>query len=172
MVNDSDLSDPTGTLQALGTELSFDTGFNINGAFGYEYDSGLRVEGELAYRANDFDEVIIGAFGLSAPIEGDIEVFSIMLNGFYDIPLGGSWIPYIGGGIGVGFVRSDLSTFGIETDPVFAYQVGAGIGYEITPSIIVALDYRFFATTDPEFNTGIEAEYSSHNVGLNLRFRL
>jgi opacity protein-like surface antigen len=98
-----------------------------------------------------------------------------MLNGFYDIPRGGRWRPYLGGGIGVGFVSADFSAAGDDDDTVFAYQVGAGIGYEITPSIIVALDYRFFGTTDPEFDaiiTKVVAEYISHNIGLNLRFRL
>ena len=37
-------------------ELSFDTGFVLNAAFGYAYDNGFRAELEYGFRANDLDK--------------------------------------------------------------------------------------------------------------------
>ena len=56
-------------------------------------------------------------------------------------------------------------------DTVFAWQVGAGIGYALTPQLTFDLKYRYFATSDPEFD-GTEVEYASHNVyaGIRLHF--
>ena len=54
---------------------------------------------------------------------------------------------------------------------MFAWQVGAGIGYALTPQLTFDLKYRYFATSDPEFD-GTEVEYASHNVyaGIRLHF--
>ena len=62
-----------------------------------------------------------------------------------------------------------------EDDTVFAYQIGAGLGYKITPATMATLSYRYFGTSDPTFDDGvdkIEAEYKSHNiwVGFVARF--
>ena len=39
-----------------------------------------------------------------------------------------------------------------DTDTVFAYKVGAGLGYELTNHITVQVSYRFFKTNRLEFN--------------------
>ena len=56
---------------------------------------------------------------------------------------------------------------------VFAYQLGTGIGNQISPETTFSLDYRYFATADPEFNDvdGLpyEAEYDSHIIRIGVR---
>jgi OmpA-OmpF porin, OOP family len=65
-----------------------------------------------------------------------------------------------------------------DNDNRFAYQGIAGVSYSVTPQWKVALDYRYFATLDPEFSattpggasTKVDSEYSSHTVMLGLRY--
>ncbi len=65
---------------------------------------------------------------------------------------------------------SDMNLPGFENDDdtVFAYQVGAGVGYAVTEKVSFDVKYRYFATSDPEFDT-TKAEYSSHNVYAGIR---
>jgi OOP family OmpA-OmpF porin len=104
-----------------------------------------------------------------------------MANGWYDVDTGSQWVPFVGGGIGAALVNLDVQSIaGVatpfdETDTVFAYQFGAGLGYKVTPNAIVNVSYRLFGTTDPEFSDGVdtvEAEYLNHSfmVGVVVQF--
>lgn len=68
-----------------------------------------------------------------------------------------------------------------DDDTVFAYQIGAGLGYELGGSddrpVIVTLDFRHFATSDPTFQgsvtgTPFDSDVSGNYVGVGLRFGL
>ena len=80
-----------------------------------------------------------------------------------------SWMPFFAKAIsstGVGYANVDLD--GDEDDSVFAYQVGAGIGYAVSDQATIDLKYRYFATEDPDFG-GVDAEVASHNIYLGIR---
>ena len=51
----------------------------------------------------------------------------------------------------------------------FAYQMGAGMGWQISEQFVFDLRYRFFGTADPEFEVA-EYEFSSHDVYVGLRY--
>ena len=58
---------------------------------------------------------------------------------------------------------------------VFSYQGGVGLHFDYTENTSLGLGYRFFGSSDAEFDDGtgkVEAEYSSHiiSVGLVHRF--
>lgn len=174
LVNDSDIS-------VLGIdigEISFDPGFNVGGALGYDYGS-IRAEFEIAYHAWDMDEfssplVIPPLCPCSGPIDGDASALSYMVNGYYDFQITkSSVVPYLGVGIGGAYVNGDLGLGDSDNDTVFAYQFMAGIGFEINPLTILTLGYRYFATTDPGFDLGLgadlEATIASHEVNLGVR---
>ena len=135
----------------------------------------FRVEAEVSYRDNDLDEITNGG---SAPIEGDITALAGMANVYFDFRPGKSWRPYFGGGIGVANLDLDISSVAgspvsfSDTDTVFAYQVMAGVEYKITPQLALGAEYRYFATTDPDFDDTVtlESEYHSHNVLVRLRY--
>ena len=149
----------------------------------------FRLEGEFSYRKNDLDAVdvktltvagvVFTALGTAA-LEGDTSSLGFMANGWYDFDTGTPWVPFVGAGVGVAKINIDIeSVAGIttiydESDTVLAFQVGAGVGYNVTPKTTVSLSYRFFGTADPEFDDGvdkIDAEYFSHNVMVGLLFR-
>jgi opacity protein-like surface antigen len=153
----------------------YDLGFNVGAASGYDY--GLwRAEIELAYRQNDLDT--LAALGSSFNAGGDLSALSLMLNGFVDLPTPGPLTPYLGGGLGMAWVSAnDVTADGDpvvdDDDAVFAYQLAAGLGWELMPKVTLDLGYRFFATTDPEFTDvdgdTFESEYMSHNLMAGLR---
>jgi OOP family OmpA-OmpF porin len=55
---------------------------------------------------------------------------------------------------------------------VFAYQGIAGISYDLTPNVSLAVDYRYFATTEgnfhDEYGGSFKSTYHSHNAFLNI----
>jgi len=160
-LDDSDLDDGIDT-----GELSFDTGYAVTAAMGASYDCGARAEVEFGYRRNDTDELTIDGLG-SGSIDGDMSATSLMGNVFYGVPAG-VFSPFIGAGAGFANVKIDLDDVGDEDDTVFAYQFMAGAGLAVNPALTIDVQYRYFATSDPEFD-GMDAEYSSHNVMLGLR---
>jgi opacity protein-like surface antigen len=168
----------------LDADYSFDPGYGVSGAVGYDFGQ-FRLEGELSYREADLDSVTVNTVtgpgvtltGLGTfPASGSGSIFGFMANGWYDFDTGTPWVPYLGGGIGGAMVGFDVAGLD-ETDTVFAYQVGGGIGYEINSNVTVSLGYRLLGTTSPTFegpvagfgNVEAEADVLTHNVELGLR---
>lgn len=153
-------------------EVAYDLGFAVGGFVGYDLGSGLRVEGELTYRVNDVDTLAGVSFG------GDVSSLALMANGFYDFDSGSPVVPYVGGGIGVANVSAnDINFFGIQAvddeETVFAYQLGVGVGYEVSPTLTLTADYRYFATDDVELvDVGgfpFEFEYANSTFLIGAR---
>lgn len=170
ILSDIDVTDST--VPGLTVELESDTGLAFGIALGYGFDNNMRIEGELAYQKNDVDK--IGAFGVSVDANGDTSSLAFLLNGYYDFVNDSALTPFISAGIGFAKVEiNDFSVMGVtlgsEDDTVFAYQVGAGVGYAVTEKTTLDLKYRYFGTADPEFDT-TEAEYSSHNFYFGIRY--
>jgi opacity protein-like surface antigen len=73
---------------------------------------------------------------------------------------------------------NDLSIGGVtiadDSDTVFAWQIGGGLGWELNPNWGISLNYRWFSTSDPEFRDELggdfSAEYSSHNLTAGLTY--
>ena len=115
-------------------------------------------------------------------VEGAFSMLAFMANVDYDFDTGSRWVPYVGGGLGVATISIDTESdqgvpFADDSDTVFAYQVGAGLGYEFPleegRSITVSLDWRYFATQDPTFKgdltgTEFDVEISGHDIGMSL----
>jgi opacity protein-like surface antigen len=161
-------------------EAEFDTGVNAGVAVGFDYGQ-ARLEAEFVYRQNDFDKFTGHDFGdaFEDRADGDISATSMMVNAYWDLPTGGPMTPYLGGGVGFANVSwNEVEDEGLEVvdddDNVFAYQLAAGIAFEVGPNLALDLGYRYFATEDPElednFGDDFETEYNSHNATLGLRF--
>ena len=175
ILTSSELDDPTGFLAAIGTELDFDVGYGLSGAVGYHWGL-FRVEGEINYAESDIDEFEVVGIGVSG--SGDVNSLGFMANAFKDFEISDGWQVYLGGGIGYAIVSIDHATvaeipLANDDDSVFAYQLGTGIGYQMSPAMALSLNYRYFATLDPEFNavdgSPFEAEYDSHVIRLGVR---
>jgi opacity protein-like surface antigen len=111
-----------------------------------------------------------------------VNALFVLANLWIDVPVGEVVRPYIGGGVGMGRLSVDISTTGGDSiiddaDWGFAYQLGAGLAFDLTPNLAVDVGYRFKAINaelkidDDHFgpSTDTEADYRSHNVLLGLR---
>ena len=179
--------DSDGELDATGLhvegdiELSNELGFAF--AFGARVIEGLHVELEGAFRPFDIDgmnDVRLNSnpLGSGYGLSGEVDTWSMMLNAYYDIAFGAAR-PYIGAGLGVAHHDASatltLPVFGDATesgnDNAFAYQLMAGVGYELSEDVVFFGGYRYFGTDDVEIEA-VTASYGIHGIeaGLRLRF--
>lgn len=186
-----------------------DTGFVLGGAIGTHLNrwaQGLKVELEVSYRRNDVgggwsvDEYSSGFLSTTAvgQLDANMSTFAIMANVWYEHDFGWKARPYIGGGFGWARSRFDGAlTTGVEsgttdaggettwdlTNNGFAWQLGVGLNYEVSPGVDVGLGYRYFR--GPEFNepfavdanfVGSESfgkvENDNHSVAVNLNIAI
>ena len=152
-------------------EMSFDTGYGVTGALGYavirDMSYGYRTEIELGYRENDIDKISAKGY-VSESIDGDISTISVMANVFIEFMPEGTFSPFIGFGVGGANVEGEDDD-GSEDDTVLAYQGIAGVAFPLSQNLKIDVQYRYFATDDPEFND-LEVEYGTHNAMLGLRY--
>ncbi|NTV99136.1 MAG: porin family protein [Chlorobiaceae bacterium] len=155
--------------------IATDGGFSAVGAFGCDYGS-TRAELELGYQHNS----LTGASGVywvdtqgedwASPAEGSVNILSLMVNGYYDIPLGKGAEVYAMAGVGGAQVTfKDVNIYASPYPPetadqtTLAWQVGAGVAIPVGDKVKLDLRYRYFATTDFEFD-----EYAMANVNENF----
>jgi len=113
---------------------------------GYKWASGVRAEAELSGRIAK-----VTTFNGAAPWAGKQWDTSAMFNVLYDFDVGVPFTPFVGVGLG----GSDLvwgDNFRVPTQPtptVYdgdgfrpAWQGIAGVSYDVTPKVTVALDGR------------------------------
>ncbi len=172
-MNDADLIDPR--TPPFTFAIKSKAGVTFAGALGYDFGS-FRVEFEAGYQWNGLDE--IGTLNFADDAPGDVVVFSYLLNGYYDINTNTAFTPYISAGLGLAKVEFDgfvdflhpTAPNTNDDDLVFAYQIGAGIGYPVTEQVTIDANYRFFGTSDLELGISTTWEFTSHNFFLGLRY--
>jgi opacity protein-like surface antigen len=101
---------------------SFNPGPIINLAIGYRLLLGFRLEGELGYRNFSVssisplstDVIFPNLVGnrLTAQSGGERNSYTATVNGFYDFPVGGPFVPYAGAGVGI--------VYGVDQSGLFA----------------------------------------------------
>jgi OOP family OmpA-OmpF porin len=180
ILEDADLAVDNPGAPTLDLTLKTDRGWLAGAAAGYEWSSGVALEGELTYRKNELDKV--KGMGANIDLGGDENSWAAMANAYYHLHTGTPFTPYIGAGIGVAQLTIDAKPQGAaefkDSDTQFAYQGIAGVSYALTNQLSLGLEYRYFATTDPNYsdnpgggNTRVASEYKTHNVLLNLIYR-
>lgn len=189
MPRDATLTSPAAP--GFSADVDFDSGLALGLALGYKFGP-ARVEGELAYQKNDFDDITVSAGGVSisgaaltgVPFSGDVKTTSFLLNGYYDFANDSAFTPYLTAGLGFAKVKAssdpwDLTGLGggvipgwSDSDTVFAYQIGAGLEYALSQTVSLDARYRYFATSDPSITIdgeNFDAEFASHNLLLGVR---
>jgi opacity protein-like surface antigen len=147
--------------------IEYDSGYLFNAAIGLK-SGAYRVEAEIGYHTNDFDE----AFWFGG--DDNMSIWSFMANGYYDIAMNDSGItPYVMAGLGVANVNwsYDGSGGGEDDDTAFAWQVGAGVGFKAADRVTIDVGYLYFATADVELY-GSDVSISKHNIIAGVRIDL
>jgi|GEM_PF-1057780 len=179
-------------------DVEFESGLFIGGAVGYRFDEvgigALRIELEYSYRENDTDAVLFP--GNVRQLEsGDNSSGSGMVNVLYEFDQLNDWVhPYLGAGIGIAGVESDVAyappigdqsnpnvALGGSTDAEFAYQFIGGVTVPVSEKWELFVEGRYYATTDPSFDrvrlsdgallARYEGEYSTWHGDVGVRFR-
>ncbi len=156
----------------LGLKEEFKLGGIGDISVGYATAMGLRAELEAAWRwRNSVDDTSSATPGLNG-LGGKTSSYAFMGNLLYDFNIGLPITPYIGAGAGIAGVKKTLNGAS-DRDWVFAYQGIVGASYAINDTVALTLDYRYFATVDPEFELGpvtSKSEYRNHTILAGLRY--
>ncbi len=158
-------------------ETEMKDGYVVVGAIGRQYGN-IRAELEGSYRANDVDSHKVGAATLAGS-RGETTVLAGMGNLYYDIPTGGALTPYLG--VGAGVAEVEFENYGTnatgtvldDSDTTFAYQGMAGLNYALNGNLSLNAEYRYFATSDAEVQSGTrtsDVEYQAHNIIAGARY--
>ncbi|WDI32422.1 OmpA family protein [Hyphococcus flavus] len=171
-----------------------DNGIGVYTALGYDWGNNFRTELEYSYRSNDIDHINSDGAGFSGwpngSITGDLSTHAILANLIYDFSNSSSFTPYIGAGIGVGFVDPDITGTvnpGAPTSPLsiayggseasLAYQGIAGVAIGLAEGLMLDLSYRYFDTLKSEHAgtlNGAPANFDvanqSHSAFAGLRW--
>jgi len=169
-------------------------GFTVRAALGGNLSEILRGELEIGVsRSNQgtINEVVNGTIVTDYPGNGEITSYSALANIWADIDLSDTMpgiTPYVGGGIGLAVVDSNLiytntPTYGPQDRSVeFAGQLGAGVNWALTETVDLGIGYRFNFINGPETSqvttpAGEVTTYSfddllSHSVGISLKIKI
>ena len=133
----------------------------------------MRVELEGSYRYNDIDEIA------SVSSDGEVQAFSALINGYLDFRTNLVVVPYIGAGVGATHIRHEDNGGGgavvsiDDHDTALAYQVMAGVSYNMSDNLAIGLEYRFHETEDFILSTSsgpdFEDEYNHHSAMVTVR---
>jgi opacity protein-like surface antigen len=150
----------------------------------------VRAEIEYAIRSNMHTTWEKDFGGASTELEAKWNLQTLFLNAYWDFHNSTNFTPYIGVGVGVGFIKSsyDLSVNvpGVgsanlgsieKTNSVFAWNVGLGCSYAFNENFSADLAYRFVglgANKVTENIWGAERELKTspyaNEISLGLRF--
>lgn len=151
---------------------------------GKEVMPNLRGELELSFFENDIKSINFPGFPPSTSATGHVNSINILANVWRDFDIGNGFKPYVGGGVGIGFVDARTRASGAVFDEFngsdigFAFQVGAGFKIAINKMTEADISYRFRGVTGvtlkSEFPTQINQSTNifGHYIqaGITIKF--
>ena len=115
----------------------------------YAFNEYFSVEGELSYLKNDIDTLSSNQIpGGPQQAVGSTRTYTGMANAYLSLPVG-DWRPYVGAGIGRAHVKAENIGFAAiplrtdDSDSATAWQLMAGVGYQIAPNLELGARYRY-----------------------------
>ena len=177
-LRDADAQPPGGAPSGV----SFDGGFVVAGAVGYEITDNILIEAEYAYRSADVDRFDAPGFGSG----GDFASVILTANALYrldgwETPIGQRLRPYAG--FGVGFTQeidldigSGASAGEYEDSGGFVWQVRGGLDWKLSDAVALNAELRYVDAGEPTFSgpggARLDVGYAAVEglVGLSYRF--
>jgi len=160
-----------------------DAGWLIGAAVGTHFTDNLRGEIEVSTGSVDLTSVtvtggLVPGDNFTAPItDGTGTTTYLLANLWFDLDTGSGFTPYIGGGLGAGYITVDGTIPTVATIDLsgwgWAYQVGAGVKFDVADNIALDLGYRFKSIVDADLTGGgndAVANVSSHVLQAGLTF--
>lgn len=141
--------------------LEYEPGFIFGGALGISIVDNVRAEVELSYMA--YSDATIGDETLIATTRA----FDLLGNIWLDLDTGGSFTPYVGGGVGFGHHEASMPNEGDWLNYAatgLVYQVGAGVRMDVAEGVALDLGYRFRGFDGSSVTLGGEKLPSTHDA--------
>ncbi|MDR1255290.1 MAG: porin family protein [Puniceicoccales bacterium] len=135
--------------------------------FGVSYDA-WRLGLEISYRQAKIKE------SKNALVDGNKDKFNAlagMVNVYYDYALTEEVALYVGAGLGVAKFSAHDKTAKVDTSKtVFAWQIAAGLGYDINENWTVEAGYKLFNTAKVKSNSNSVKTPFCHSLEAGLRY--
>jgi opacity protein-like surface antigen len=148
-----------------------DTAFQGNIAAGYQWKQ-ARAELELGHGSYGINSV--NFLDESIPASGSVDATTLMVNGYWDIPTGSKWRPYLGAGIGVGFVNAKSENdVEVVNGTALALQGKAGVQYEVTKkgNAFLEVKYQNIGGFSSDSDLGSIDVDSTNSFGVGVGYR-
>ncbi len=170
---------------SLDYNFDLNTGYILGLNAGVHVTDQLRAEIELS-RAS-YQSAGVGfdtADGTFNGVHGGIRATYLLANAWLDMPTHSVITPYLGGGVGIGWIGGDLHncsncSFGVgsEASAGFAFQVGLGVRADLSEHVSLDIGYRFkdimgATSNNTQTNTSgyDHLNLASHNVQIGLTY--
>lgn len=153
-------------------------------AIGYDFDKkfGVPIRAELEYAGFSEAEAkkTFHDGGDSHRLKQKFNIQTLFVNAYWDIDTGTQFTPYVGAGLGMAFIRTKLnyngedaaSTWGASTGSKnvtnFAWNVGLGLGYDISENWTLDAGYRFVGLGSAKTKTFSESGLDIHGKTSDL----
>lgn len=189
----------TGTTDTATARLDTKSAATFGGSLGYDFGS-IRAELAVSYGKHKIDSLTFqslngapvtltaadradvcdyleadtcGGSGNTFTIPGSrVRQLSAMGNLWLDLPVGKSIVPYVGGGVGISGFEVDG-----EGKGKFAWQLGAGVAFQLSDSIALTGNYRHRevakSTIEYDASSGFtvsKLKTDSFTAGIRLTF--
>ena len=138
----------------------FKPGFTGELGGGYDF-GGFRLEATVGYSSVKLDR---GKPAAGIVFDGRARSLNLGVSGYVDIPVGGSIVPYVGGGIGASRVDARLTDLGgvpatgsrfSGRDWGLSLHADAGIAARLSPSTALELGARYTRVSKLEYDGAI-----------------
>ena len=123
-------------------DVAYDTGYNLAGRLGYQIATNIRIEGEVSYTKAS-GERTFSFLDAEAETDQDLDILSGTAGLFFDLWPVGTFVPYVGGGVGLAMVTVENDDLGEADQNVLTAFGEAGIPYNVTPSLAILPSVRF-----------------------------
>ena len=153
---------------------------------GFELGDAWRVEAELSRSYNAVQNFTFNNGNVNTYKDGAVNQTYALANVWYDFHNESAFVPYIGGGIGAGWADGNLDMgngafVNATSSTAFAFQVGAGVKFDVSDQFAIDLGYRFKGMTglNPTVTTNLGGpDHLDQNtivahfvqIGATLRF--
>ena len=138
----------------------------------------VRAEVEYALRGNSEKS---WNYSKKLDIKGAWNASTLFLNLYYDFRNSTAFTPYVGAGLGMAFNYANytFSARGLNANfddhrTTFAWNVGAGVAYDITDNFAVDLGYRYvnlgYYEVDLPEGDKVKNQPGNHEFMLGLRY--
>ena len=149
--------------------IKYKNGFNGAVEFGVSYDA-WRLGLEVSYRQNKIKSSTNAAVAVAN--YNKVNALAGMINVYYDYALTEECSLYVGAGLGMSKFNFVAVNSKVETGKcVFAWQVLAGVAYDINENWTVEAGYRLFGTSKVKISNTAKIKTPLQNsLELGLRY--